>query len=224
MGFTVLIVEDDPKLREVLCDYFLNKGDDPVEAANGMQALELAREREFDAVLLDIMMPELDGFSVCRALRKDNCVPIIFLTALSDEDDKLLGYELGADDYVTKPFTMSVLYAKTAALIKRSRGSVLSDRDRVEAAGITLELSSRKVFLGKKKIDLTPKEYALLLCLMRNKNIVMSREQLLVKCWGYDYEGESRAVDTHIKRLREKLGEHADCIKTVIKAGYVLEG
>lgn len=224
MGFTVLIVEDDPKLREVLCDYFLNKGDDPVEAANGMQALELAREREFDAVLLDIMMPELDGFSVCRALRKDNCVPIIFLTALSDEDDKLLGYELGADDYVTKPFTMSVLYAKTAALIKRSRGSVLSDRDRVEAAGITLELSSRKVFLGKKKVDLTPKEYALLLCLMRNKNIVMSREQLLVKCWGYDYEGESRAVDTHIKRLREKLGEHADCIKTVIKAGYVLEG
>ena len=224
MSFTVLIVEDEPKLREVLCDYFLNKGDNPVEAANGAQALKLVQECEFDAVLLDIMMPELDGFSVCRALRKENSVPIIFLTALSDEDDKLLGYELGADDYVTKPFTMSVLYAKTAALIKRSRGSVLSDRDRLEAAGITLELFSRKVFLGKKEVALTPKEYALLLCLMRNKNIVMSREQLLVKCWGYDYEGESRAVDTHIKRLREKLGEHAACIKTVIKAGYVLEG
>ncbi len=224
MSFTVLIVEDEPKLREVLCDYFLNKGDDPVEAANGAQALKLAQEREFDAVLLDIMMPELDGFSVCRALRKENSVPIIFLTALSDEDDKLLGYELGADDYVTKPFTMSVLYAKTAALIKRSRGNILSHRDRLEAAGIALELSSRKVFLGKKEVPLTPKEYALLLCLMRNKNIVMSREQLLVKCWGYDYEGESRAVDTHIKRLREKLGEHAACIKTVIKAGYVLEG
>lgn len=224
MSFTVLIVEDEPKLREVLCDYFLNKGDDPVEAANGAQALKLAQEREFDAVLLDIMMPELDGFSVCRALRKENSVPIIFLTALSDEDDKLLGYELGADDYVTKPFTMSVLYAKTAALIKRSRGNILSHSDRLEAAGIALELSSRKVFLGKKEVPLTPKEYALLLCLMRNKNIVMSREQLLVKCWGYDYEGESRAVDTHIKRLREKLGEHAACIKTVIKAGYVLEG
>lgn len=224
MGFKILIVEDEPKLREVLCDYFHSKGDIPFEADNGAKSLELAQEQEFDAILLDIMMPELDGFSVCRALRKDNSVPIIFLTALSDEDDKLLGYELGADDYVTKPFTMSVLYAKTAALIKRSRGNVLSDRDRLEAAGITLELSSRKVFLGRKEVVLTPKEYSLLLCLMRNKNIVMSREQLLVKCWGYDYEGESRAVDTHIKRLREKLGEHANCIKTVIKAGYVLEG
>lgn len=224
MGFKVLIVEDEPKLREVLCDYFLNKGDSPFEAGNGTQALELAQEQEFDAILLDIMMPELDGFSVCRALRKDNSVPIIFLTALSDEDDKLLGYELGADDYVTKPYSMSVLYAKTAALIKRSRGSVLSPADRLEAGGITLELSSHKVFAGKMEVVLTPKEYSLLLCLMRNKNIVMSREQLLVKCWGYDYEGESRAVDTHIRRLREKLGEYAACIKTVIKAGYVLEG
>lgn len=224
MGFKILIGEDEPKLREVLCDYFLSKGDHPFEAANGAQALEMAETQEFDAVLLDIMMPELDGFSVCRALRKEHTVPIIFLTALSDEDDKLLGYELGADDYVTKPFTMSVLYAKTAALIKRSRGSVLSASDRMEAAGITLELSSRKVCIGRKEIVLTPKEYSLLLCLMRNKNMVMSREQLLIKCWGYDYEGESRAVDTHIKRLREKLGEHADCIKTIIKAGYVLEG
>jgi len=224
MGYRILIVEDEPKLREILCDYFLSKGDTPTEAANGIQALELADRQEFDAVLLDIMMPELDGFSVCRALRRENSVPIIFLTALSDEDDKLMGYELGADDYVTKPFTMSVLYAKTMALIKRSQGSVLSPADRLEVAGITLELSSRKVFIEKKEIILTPKEYSLLLCLMRNKNMVLSREQLLVKCWGYDYEGESRAVDTHIKRLREKLGDHADCIKTVIKAGYRLEG
>lgn len=224
MGFQVLIVEDEPKLREVLCDYFINKGDHPFEAENGIQALELAGEHEFDAVLLDIMMPGLDGFSVCRALRKENSVPIIFLTALSDEEDKLLGYELGADDYVTKPFTMSVLYAKTAALIKRSRGSMLTSENRIEVAGITLDTTSHKVFTGRREVVLTPKEYSLLLCLMRNKNIVMSREQLLVKCWGYDYEGESRAVDTHIKRLREKLGEHAGCIKTVIKAGYVLEG
>ena len=224
MGFNILIVEDEPKLREVLCDYFLSKGDTPFEAGDGNRALELAREREFDAILLDIMIPGLDGFSVCRALRRDNTVPIIFLTALSDEDDKLLGYELGADDYVTKPFTLSVLYAKTAALIKRSRGSVLSSGDRMEVSGITVELSSRKVWAGKKEVLLTPKEYALLLCLMRNKNMVLSREQLLVKCWGYDYEGEARAVDTHIKRLREKLGDHAECIRTVIKAGYVLEG
>ena len=155
-------------------------------------------------------------------MRRTNDIPIIFLTALSDEEDKLLGYELGADDYVTKPFTMSVLYAKTAALIKRNQRNMLAG-DRMEVSGITLVLSARKVFIGKKEILLTPKEYALLRCLMQNRNMVMSREQLLVKCWGYDYEGESRAVDTHIKRLREKLGERAACIKTVIKAGYRLE-
>ncbi len=222
MNSRVLIVEDEAKLREVLCDYFRSKGEIPVEAADGLQALELAEEQEFDAVLLDIMMPGLDGLSVCRALRKSSDVPIIFLTALSDEDDKLLGYELGADDYVTKPFTMSVLYAKTAALIKRSRGSMLSG-DRLEGAGISIRLSTRQVHAGGKEITLTPKEYALLVCLLRNRNVVMSREQLLVKCWGYDYEGESRAVDTHVKRLREKLGDYAACIKTVIKAGYKLE-
>ena len=224
MGYRVLIVEDEPRLREVLCDYFLSKGDCPIEAADGMKVLELAEQQEFDAVLLDIMMPELDGFSVCRTLRRDSNVPIIFLTALSDEDDKLYGYELGADDYVTKPFTMSVLYAKTMALIKRSRGDMRSSDNRIEVAGITVDTTAHKVYLGRKEVILTPKEYSLLLCLMRNKNMVLSREQLLVKCWGYDYEGESRAVDTHIKRLREKLGDHAGCIKTVIKAGYVLEG
>jgi DNA-binding response OmpR family regulator len=223
MNRKILIVEDEARLREVLSDYFGSKGELPTEASNGMQALALLEENEFDAVLLDIMMPELDGLSVCRAVRRTNDVPIIFLTALSDEEDKLLGYELGADDYVTKPFTMSVLYAKTMALIKRNQRSVLAG-NRMEVSGITLELSTRKVFAGKKEIVLTPKEYALLRCLMQNKNMVMSREQLLVKCWGYDYEGEARAVDTHIKRLREKLGEYADCIKTVIKAGYRLEG
>ena len=222
MNDRVLIVEDEAKLREVLCDYFRSKGEIPVEVENGLQALELAEEQAFDAVLLDIMMPGLDGLSVCRALRKSSDVPIIFLTALSDEEDKLLGYELGADDYVTKPFTMSVLYAKTAALIKRSRGSMLSG-DRLEGAGISIRLSTRQVHAGGKEITLTPKEYALLVCLLRNRNVVMSREQLLVKCWGYDYEGESRAVDTHVKRLREKLGDYAACIKTVIKAGYKLE-
>jgi DNA-binding response OmpR family regulator len=223
MDCKVLIVEDQPKLREVLCDYFHNKKDIPLAASNGCAALELIEQHDFDAVLLDIMMPGLDGFSVCRAVRRKSDVPIVFLTALSDEEDKLLGYELGADDYITKPFSLSVLYAKTAALIRRSRGNVLVG-DRLEVRSISLELSTRKAYAGGHEIQLTPKEYALLLCLMRNKNVIMSREQLLVKCWGYDYEGESRAVDTHIKRLREKLGEHADCIKTVIKAGYTLEG
>ena len=194
-----------------------------MEAANGLEALALLEETEFDAVLLDIMMPELDGLSVCRAIRRSNEVPIIFLTALSDEEDKLLGYELGADDYVTKPFSLSVLYAKTMALIKRNRRSVLAG-NRMEAAGITMDLAAGRVFVEKREVALTPKEFSLLRCLMQNKNLVMSREQLLVKCWGYDYEGEARAVDTHIKRLREKLGEQAACIQTVIKAGYRLEG
>ena len=222
MDYRILIAEDEQKLREILCDYMQSKGDIPIPAPDGVTALELAEHQEFDAVLLDIMMPGLDGFSVCRALRRKSDVPIIFLTALSDEDDKLCGYELGADDYMTKPFSMGVLYAKLTALIKRSRGSMRMG-DRLEAGTLTLKLSSRQVFAGGKEVLLTPKEYALLECLMKNKNLVMSREQLLVKCWGYDYEGEARAVDTHIKRLREKLGEHAGCIKTVIKAGYKLE-
>lgn len=219
----ILIVEDEAYLREILCDYLRSKGDIPVEAVDGMQALALLEAESFDAVLLDIMMPRLDGLSVCRAIRLDNDVPIIFLTALSDEEDKLLGYELGADDYITKPFSLSVLHAKITALIKRNRRTVLHG-DRMEVGGITVELSTRRVWADGREVALTPKEFALLRCLMQNKNMVMSREQLLVKCWGYDYEGESRAVDTHIKRLREKLGDCAESIRTVIKAGYRLEG
>ena len=223
MAYQILIVEDEPKLREVLCDYFRSRGDCPRGIGDGAQALEAATAGGFDGVLLDVMMPGLDGFSVCRALRRQSDVPIIFLTALSDEEDKLWGYELGADDYVTKPFIMSVLYAKMTALIKRSRGSVRSG-DLLRAGDITLELSRHRVLAAGREVSLTPKEYALLRCLMQNKNMVMSREQLLVKCWGYDYEGEARAVDTHIGRLREKLGPAAACVKTVIKAGYKIEG
>ena len=218
----ILIAEDEPRLLEVLCDYFRSKGDEPVPADNGLTALERAQEQEFDGVLLDIMMPGLDGLSVCRALRRTSDVPIIFLTALSDEDDKLLGYDLGADDYVTKPYSMAVLYAKLSALVNRSRGSVMAS-DALTAGPIRIQLSSQRVMVDGTETALTPKEYALLLCLMRNRGQVMSREQLLVKCWGYDYEGEARAVDTHIRRLRDKLGAAAGCIRTVIKAGYKLE-
>lgn len=222
MDYKILIVEDERNLREILCDYFKSKGELPIASENGMKALELAENQDFDAVLLDIMMPELDGFNVCRALRRNSDVPIVFLTALSEEDDKLFGFELGADDYITKPFTMSVLYAKIVALIKRNRGNMLSG-DRLEIGKITIEISSHRTFINKTEIQLTPKEYSLLLCLAKNKNMVMSREQLLVKCWGYDYDGDIRAVDTHIKRLREKLGKYSEYIKTIIKAGYKLE-
>ena len=222
MQLTILIAEDEPRLLEILCDYFRSRGDLPIAASDGLQSLALAQEREFDGVLLDIMMPGLDGLSVCRALRKSSEVPIVFLTALSDEEDKLLGYELGADDYVTKPFSLPVLYAKLTALINRRRGSILSGNT-LTAGAVRLELSSRQVFVQERPVALTPKEYALLLCLLQNRNTVLSREQLLVKCWGYDYEGEARAVDTHIRRLRDKLGSAADMIKTVIKSGYKLE-
>ena len=222
MNQHILIAEDEPKLLAILCDYFSSKGDHPVAAKNGLEALHLAEQGEFDGVLLDIMMPELDGLSVCRTLRKNSDVPIIFLTALSDEEDKLLGYELGADDYVTKPFSLAVLHAKLTVLINRSRGSIMQG-DMLTAGNITVQLSSQKVFAFGSEVFLTPKEYAILLCLMRNRGIVLSREQLLVKCWGYDYEGEARAVDTHVRRLREKLGDAAGQIKTVIKSGYKLE-
>jgi DNA-binding response OmpR family regulator len=222
MNMKILIAEDEPKLREILCDYFKSRGDIPFPAADGMEALHLAENGSYDGVLLDIMMPRLDGRSVCRALRRFSDVPVIFLTALSDEDDKLLGYELGADDYVTKPFSLAVLYAKVSALVNRSRGNVLSG-DQLTAGPLQVVLSSQTVLVDGAAVSLTPKEYSLLLCLMRNRNMVLSREQLLVKCWGYDYEGEARAVDTHIRRLRDKLGAAAEMIKTVYKTGYKLE-
>ena len=224
MDYRIMVAEDEPKLREVVCDYLLSRGDVPVPAGDGLEALALAEEdRNFDAVVLDVMMPGLDGFAVCRALRQRSAVPILFLTALSDEEDKLWGYELGADDYITKPFSLSLLYAKVTALIRRDRGGVLTG-DTLRCGDLEVSLSSRRVRAGGRELSLTHKEYSLLTCLMRNRNMVMSREQLLVKCWGYDYEGESRAVDTHIRRLREKLGPYGVCIKTVIKAGYKLEG
>ncbi len=223
MDYRVLIAEDEVLLRGVLCDWFTSRGDLPEPAKDGAEALALAGMNEYDAVLLDIMMPKMDSRAVCREVRKNSDVPIIFLTALSDEEDKLAGYELGADDYVTKPFSLAVLYAKVEALIRRRRGSVKTG-DELAAGPITMRLSSRQVFVDGREVALTPREFDLLECLMKNKNLVLSREQLLVRCWGYDFEGEARAVDTQIKRLREKLGAAAGCIKTVIKVGYKLEG
>jgi DNA-binding response OmpR family regulator len=219
----ILIAEDEPKLLAILCDYFESRGDQPIPAKDGLEALEIAESQDFDGVLLDIMMPGMDGRAVCRTLRKNSDVPIIFLTALSDEDDKLLGYELGADDYITKPYSMAVLYAKITALINRSRGNVRT-ADTLTAGAITVVLSTGQVLVEGLPVELSPKEYALLVCLMRNRGLILSRDQLLVKCWGYDYEGDSRSVDTYIRRLRSKLGTAAGQIKTVIKSGYKLEG
>jgi len=221
MGYHILIAEDEPKLLEILCDYFLSRGDEPVAADNGEAALELAMEQRFDAVLLDIMMPRLDGLSDCRVLRKTSNVPILFLTALSDEEDRLQGYALGADDYISKPFSMAVMYAKLTALISRSRGNLLS-ADLITAGALDVRLSSREVLANGRPVHLTAKEYDLLLYLLYNKNTVLSRDRILEKCWGFDYEGTDRVVDTCVKRLRRKLGSAVN-IRTAVGSGYCLE-
>ena len=223
MKRSVLIVEDEDLMREVLRDYFSDADYEVSEARDGIKAIELAEEFEYDIILLDIMLPELDGFSVCRRIRKTKDTPIIIITARSDEDDKLIGYELGADDYITKPFSPKVLLAKANALIKRARGSIRGSDNEVSAAGIVINQDSHTVTIDNEYIELTPKEYELLIYLMINKGKVLSRDTLLSKVWGYDYLGDLRTVDTHIKKLRSKLGDKAVHIKTLIKAGYKFE-
>lgn len=223
MKNSVLIVEDEERLREVVKDYFEMAGYDVTETGDGLEAIEMVDEQEFDLILLDIMLPNVDGFSICRKIRKTKAVPIIIMTARSAEDDKLMGYEFGADDYITKPFSPKVLLAKANALIKRVSGTVCNDEGIISLAGITVNQSSHTVQIEEQYVELTPKEYDLLLYLMNNKGKVMSRDILLSKVWGYDYFGDLRTVDTHIKKLRAKLGDKAVHIKTLIKAGYKFE-
>ena len=215
----VLVVEDEPRLREILCDYFSSQGELPIPAENGEAALRYLEEHTVDAVLLDILMPQMDGFSVCRAVRRESAVPIIFLTALSDEEDKPYGYELGADDYVTKPYSLAVLYAKTMALIARSRGCVGRD-GLLEAGGVVLDINTHTAVIGGVRQSLPNREFALLRCLMEHRNQVLSREQLLRRVWGYDYDGDERTVDTHVKKLRARGVK----IETVIRVGYLMKG
>ena len=221
MEHLVLLAEDEARLREIVRDYFAAHGLACHLAADGAEALELLREHDYDAVLLDVLMPEADGFAVCRALRERSQVPVLFLTALGDEEDILRGYGLGADDYVTKPFSLAVLLAKTQALVRRSRGE--AGAETLACGAIALEPARRACAVDGAPVALPPREYGLLLCLMRNKGQVLSREQLLDKVWGIDFEGGDRAVDGRIKALRAALGPAGKQIKTVFKAGYKLE-
>lgn len=216
----VLIVEDEQRLRDIIRDYFTAHGADCDLARDGAEALDLLRDHDYDAILLDVFMPNLDGFQVCRAVRERSQVPILFLTALGEERDMLRGYELGADDYITKPFSLAVLLAKTRAVIRRSRGE---GGERLTCGAITLEPGRRRCTAAGTEVELSPREYALLLCLMRNKGQVLSREQLLDKVWGIDFDGGERAVDVRIKSLRAALGPAGKQIGTVFKAGYRLE-
>ena len=217
----VLLVEDEARIRDIVQDYFAAHGLDCDLARDGEEALDLLRDHDYDAILLDILMPRLDGFQVCAAVRRKSRVPILFLTALGSETDVLRGYALGCDDYVTKPFSLAVLLAKTRALIRRGRGG--GEEGVLACGAIALDTNSRSCTAGGRLVKLSPREYALLECLLRNRGQALSRAQLLDKVWGIDFEGDDRAVDVRIRSLRAALGEAGGQIKTVFKTGYRLE-
>ena len=215
----ILIVEDEARMRDIIADYFTAHGLDCDLARDGEEALDLLRDNDYDAILLDIMMPKLDGFAVCKEIRKKNSVPILFLTALGSEEDTLKGYALGCDDYVTKPFSLAVLLAKTRALMRRGGNTA----GVFTCGSIFLDTNRRLCTVNGEETKLSPGEFDLLLCLMRNRGQVLSREQLLDKVWGMDFDGDDRAVDTRIRSLRAALGKAGSQIKTLYKAGYKLE-
>lgn len=221
MAYHILLVEDDAQIREVIEDYFQAKGQGEMElhiAGDGREGLAAVYEREYDLCLLDIMLPGADGFEICRAIRENSIVPIIFLTSRGREEDVLYGYHLGCDDYMVKPFSLAELYAKCQALIKRSKGLVACPE--MVCSEIRLDPVRFLVKVKDVKVELPPKQYALLKYLMENKDRVLERELLLTRIWGYDYEGGERVVDNHIKKLRKALGSAGAQIKTVMKKGY----
>jgi len=221
MTKTILIVEDQRVLREIMKEYLIDEGYDVLEAGDGRQALGLFHEHEVDLVILDIMLPELDGWSVCRRIRKASGVPVLMLTARAEEDDTLLGFELGADDYVIKPCSPPILLARCKRLLEHrpahSPGNVLT------GGGITIHSPSRTVSVDGESRSLTHTEFEILSCLMEHKGIILTREQLITKIWGYDFDGEERTLSSHIRNLRAKLGERAKHIVTVIRSGYKFE-
>ncbi len=222
MGKTILIVEDEHILREIMKDYLLDEGYEVLEAGDGKQALALFQEHDVHLIILDIMLPELDGWSVCQRIRKASNVPIIMLTARSDEDDTLLGFELGADDYVTKPYSPPILLARAKRLLE-SRHFREQESDTLSSSGITVHFPSRTVSIDGTNCSLTHTEFEILAYLMKNKGIIITRDQLITKIWGYDFIGDDRTVNSHMRNLRSKLGDHARFIVTVVRSGYKFE-
>ena len=216
----ILIVEDEKAMRDIIADYMRKGGHTCFTADDGIDALVTLKNHPMDLMILDVMMPHLDGFSVCKMAREMSDMPIIMLTANSAEDDKLKGYDYGADDYMTKPFSPKVLLAKVNALLRRSSPA---SAGAITAGKIMLHPNAHKVYLDGQEIALTHKEYELLSFLMANPRQIFSREQLLNRVWGYDFEGTTRTVDTHIKTLRQKLGDEGCHIVTLIRSGYKFE-
>ena len=222
----ILIVEDEKNMQEIIAEYMQRSGHVCYTADDGVDALMLLKNNPMDLMILDIMMTFLDGFSVCKMAREISNLPIIMLTAKGGEDDKLKGYDLGADDYMTKPFSPKVLLAKTNALLRRTSAiptDTVNIVNTVDGGKISIIPASHKVFLDGQEITLTYKEYELLYFLMSNPGQIFTREQLLNRIWGYDFEGTTRTVDTHIKTIRQKLGDEGKHIVTLIRSGYKFE-
>lgn len=218
----ILVVDDESRMRKLVADFLEKNNFDVVQAGDGEEALEyFYHDKDIALIILDVMMPKLDGWQVCREIRSLSKVPIIMLTAKSDERDELLGFQLGVDEYVTKPFSPKVLVARVDAILRRTNqiveGEVLAD------GGITIDKAAHRVTIDGKEIELSYKEFELLTYFMENKGIALSREKILNSVWNYDYFGDARTIDTHVKKLRSKMGNKGDLIKTVWGMGYKFE-
>lgn len=219
----ILIADDEQKIRLVIREYAEFEGHKVFEAADGMEAVSMCREQKFDAIILDIMMPRLDGFSACKEIKKICDTPVLMLSARGEEYDKLFGFEIGIDDYVVKPFSPKELMARVSVLLRRNIASDERDENSVSFDGLKIDFSGRNVFVDGVKKELTPKEYELLVFLVKNKGIALSREKLLSNVWGYDFYGDDRTVDAHIKMLRTSLESYRDYIVTLRGYGYKFE-
>ena len=219
--FKILVVDDEEKIREVIKTYAEFEGHTVVEAVDGIDAVEKAREQDFDVIVMDIMMPRLDGFSAYKEIKKTKNIPVLMLSARGEEYDKLFGFEIGIDDYVVKPFSPKELMARLNVILTINKK--LNDNRVMEFEGLKIDLDGRSVSVDGERVDLTPKEYELLTYLAKNKNIALSREQLLNQVWGYDFYGDDRTVDTHIKMLRNSIKHYRKFIVTVRGVGYKFE-
>ena len=219
----LLIVDDEMRIRELIKKYAKFEGYEVDEAADGMEALEKCRSNDYDLVILDIMMPELDGFSVCRELRKNRPVPVIILSARGEEYDRIHGFELGIDDYVVKPFSPRELMMRVAAVLKRTGSIGKAEKEVYEHDGLRVDFTGRQMVLDGEALSLSPKEYDLLFYLVRNRGVALSRERLISQVWGMDFYGDDRTLDTHIKLLRKRLGRLSGRIVTLRGVGYRFE-
>ena len=217
----VLIVDDEEMIRNVLREYVEFEGNEAFEAADGMEAVKACRNSDFDIILMDVMMPRLDGFSAVKEIKKIKNIPVIMLSARGEEYDKLFGFEIGVDDYVTKPFSPKEVMARIHAVLKR--GDKETANDVVSFEGLTVDMVGRNVFVDGEKAELTPKEYEILFYFVKNKGIALTREKLLMDVWGFDFYGDDRTVDTHIKMLRSNLKQYRKFIVTLRGLGYKFE-